>query len=165
MFNGETIGYIGNATPPDADVFAGGITTDVFNMEGFHKGAFLIHQGAIEDANISNLVTLLACDDTTPSNTSTMAFRRRTYTASTDAWAAAAAVAAAGYNFNSNNAVSNGIHIVEFTSDEVNADGANSYSYVQLSVAETANKTVGGGILFFGLCPRHNDGTPSGATS
>lgn len=165
FFIGHTIGYVGPATAPGTDIYAGGITTDVFNMANFHCGAFVMFQGAIEDAGISNLVTLLACDDTTPSNTSTMAFRRRSYTASTDAWGAMGTVAAAGYNFNSNNAVANGIHIVEFTADEVFADGGNGYTYVQLSVAETANKTVAGGILFFGLDPRHNDGTPSGATT
>lgn len=163
FFIGHTIGYVADALVPQADAYAGGITTDVFNMENFHNGAFLIFQGAIEDSGISNLVTLLACDDATPSNTSTMQFRYHVYTSSTDTWAAQGTAAAAGYNFNSNNAVSNGIHVVTFSSDEVSADGNNGYSYVQLSVAETANKTVTAGILFFGLDPRHNDGTPSGA--
>ena len=165
IFIGHTIGYIGPALAPAADAYAGGATTDVFNMENFHAGAFVIFQGAIEDANISNLVTLLACDDATPSNTSTMVFRYHVYTASTDAWAALGTATASGYNFNSNNAVANGIHVVEFTSDEVLSDGDNGYSYVQLSIAETADKTVTAGVLFIGLDPRHNDGTPSGATT
>jgi len=163
LFIGHTIGYIGNALDPVADAYAGGATTDVFNMANFHNGAFVMVQGAIEDAGISNIVTLLACDDATPSNSSTMAFRHRSYTASTDAWAAMLTAAAAGYNFNSNNAVANGIHVVEFSASEVFADGGNGYGYVQLSIAETANKTVTAGILFIGLDPRHNDGTPSGA--
>lgn len=162
FFIGHTIGYVADALVPQADAYAGGVTTDVFNMSGFHNGAFLIFQGAIEDAGISNLVTLLACDDTTPSNTSTMAFRYHVYTSSTDVWAAQGTAAAAGYNFNSNNAVANGIHVVVFSSDEIEADTP-GYEYVQLSIAETANKTVTAGILFFGLDPRHNDGTPSGA--
>lgn len=153
------------ALAPISDAYAGGVTTDVFNMENYHAGAFIIHQGAIEDTGISNLVTLLACDDTTPSNTSTMQFRRHTYTASTDLWGAIASVAAAGYNFNSNNTVANGIHIVEFTAEEVFSDGGNGYTYVQLSIAETANKTVGAGILFAGIMPRYRNATPGGATT
>lgn len=164
LFNDYTIAYIGNAITPVADAYAGGVTSDVFCMENFHAGAFVMHQGAIEDAGISNLVTVLACDNTTPSNTAAMTFRRQSFTDSTKAWAAFANVASTGYNFNSNNAVSNGIHIVWFTSDEVAA--ANSaYEYVQLSVAETANKTVTAGCLFLGLRGRYHTDTPAVATT
>ena len=163
MFDGYSIGYIGNALPAAADLYAGGVTTDVFNMEGFHAGAFIISQGAIEDAGISNIVTLLACDDTTPSNSSTMIFRHRTYVETTDLWGALTAATVTGYNFNVASAVSNGIQTVEFTASEVFADGGNGYGYVQLAIAETADKEVSASILFVGLIPRYLGATPGGA--
>jgi len=164
MWHGYQIGYVGNALPPAADAYAGGaVVTDCFNMENYHAGAFLIHQGAIEDAGISNLVTLKACDDTTPTNSSTMIFRYRYYTETTDLWTAPATAAVTGFNFNAASPVSNGIHSVEFTAAEVFADGGNGYTYVQLAIAETANKTVTAGILFFGFLPRHVNQTPGGA--
>lgn len=164
MFGDYTIAYIGQAIVPVADAYAGGVTSDVFNMSNFHAGAFVMQQGAIEDAGISNLVTVLACDDTTPSTTAAMTFRRQTFTDSTKAWAAFAAVTSAGYNYNVNNAVSNGIHIAWFTAEEVEAAGA-GYKYVQLSVAETANKTVTAGALFLGLMARYKTDTPAVATT
>lgn len=164
MFNDYTIAYIGQGLVPAADRYAGGVLTDVFCMQDFHAGAFIMQQGAIEDSGISNLVTVLACDDTTPSNTATVAFRRQTFTDSTKAWAAFGNVAATGYNFNVNNAVSNGIHVVWFTASEVNA-AANGYEYVQLSIAETVNKTVTAGVLFLGLRGRYHTDTPAIATT
>jgi hypothetical protein len=68
-----------------------------------------------------------------------------------------------GFNFNAASPVSNGIHTVEFSAQEVFADGGNGYGYVQLAIAETVNKTVTAGILFVGLIPRYLNATPSGA--
>lgn len=166
LFDGHTIGTIIPALVPVADAYAGGVTTDVFCMRDYHAGAFVIFQGAIEDTGISNLVTLLACDDAVPTNTSTMAFRRRTlrYSTTVDTWGALTAVTASGYNFNSNNTVANCVHTVEFTADEVSGDGSSGYSFVQLSIAETANKTVTAGVTFYGLEGRYH-GTPPGAVT
>ena len=162
FFGGYTIAYIGNAIVPAANAYAGGVTSDVFNMANFHAGGFLISQGAIEDTGISNLVTVLSCDDTTPSNTSAIAFNYQVYTASTDTWGAIGTATSSGYNFNSNNAVSNGMHAIWFTAAAVEA--AAGYTYVQLSIAETANKTVTAGVRFFGFEGRYH-GTPAAATS
>lgn len=162
FFGGYTIAYIGQAVVPAADAYAAGITSDVFNMANFHAGAFVIQQGAIEDSGISNLVKVLSADDTTPSNTSAIGFRYRLYVASTDTWGAEGTATSSGYNFNAASAVSNGIHVVYFTADEVRA--AAGYSYVQLSIAETANKTVTAGVTFYGLEGRYH-GTPPGAVA
>jgi hypothetical protein len=133
-------------------------------MENYHAGAFLIMQGAIEDSGASNIVTLLACDNVTPSNSSTMAFRHRRWTATTDVWGSLTAAAAAGFNFNAATALANEIYTVEFTADEVAADGGNGYTYVQLAIAETVNKTVTACAIFLGLEPRYMTDIPPVST-
>lgn len=152
---------------PVADFAAGGVTTDVISMENYNRCTFIILTGAIEDAGISNLCTVLACDDATPSNTSTMAFRHRTlrWSTSNDTWLASTAAAAAGYNLMSNNAVANCIHVIDVTADEVSADGGNGYQFVQLSIAETANKTITGAVLVILSEPRYASATPTSAIS
>lgn len=161
FFGGYTIAYAGQALVPVADAYAGGVSTDIYAMRNFHAIAFVIQQGAIEGSN-SNLVTLVSCDDTTPSNTSAVGFRYRVFTNSTDTWAAEGTATSSGYNFNSNNAVSNGIHIVYATCDEVRAGAG--YNFVRLTIAETADKTVTAGIVFYGLEGRYH-GTPVAATA
>jgi hypothetical protein len=160
LFDGMSVGYIGNALVPVADAYAGAVTTEVYNMEHFHAGAFVIAQGAIEDSGASNIVTLLACDNATPSTTSTMVFRSRAWVNSTDVWGALTSRTATGVNFNNAVAVADGIYTVEFTADEVYADGNNGYTYVQLAIAETVNKTVTACVLFLGLNPRYPAAIP-----
>ena len=138
---------------PVADCYAGGVTSDVINMKHYAYGGFLIFQGAIEDTGVSNVVTVLACDDTTPTNTTAMAFRHRTKN-NTAQWGALTAATSAGYNFNSNNTNANGVYWVEFSADDIEA-AQSGYEYVQLSIAETANKTVTAGVLFFGWGVRY----------
>lgn len=146
---------------PVADAYAGGVTSDVINMKHCAYGGFLIYQGAIEDTGVSNLVTVLACDDTTPSNTTAIAFNHRTKNG-TAAWGALTAATSAGYNFNANNTNANAQYWVEFSADDIEA-AASGYEYVQLSIAETANKTVTAGVLFIGWGLKYPKSQPDSA--
>src|SRR3990167_2775517 len=62
---------------PAADRFAGGISSDVFSLQNYRLATFFVLTGAIEDANISNIVPVDPCDDTTPTATGARAFERR----------------------------------------------------------------------------------------
>lgn len=148
---------------PVADAFAGGVSTDVLNLKNYGGVAFIITTGAIEDAGISNLVTVEACDDVTPSNTVAMPFYRRSlqWSTSNDTWATTepTLVTAAGYNFTVNNAVANAIHIAEVTAEMVEQAAA-GYEYVRLTIAETANKTITAGVLAILCRPRYQQALP-----
>ena len=139
--------HIVNAITPVADAFAGGVTSDVIFLRDYAKIGFFVHTGAIEDANISNLVTLLAADDATPTNTQAIPFYWRSVQASAtvEQWTALTFSAATGYNFATNNAVANALWYLEASAEEIwqgGITGSFDAVAVQLSIAETANKTI-----------------------
>lgn len=149
---------------PVADAFAGGVSTDIISLANYRRATFIVMTGAIEDANISNLVTVDACDDTTPTNTTAVAFRSRTILSSTtvDVPGALTARAATGYNFASNNAVANVIWVIEVDASDIEAAAA-GYKYVRLTIAETANKTITACCLVVLSDPRYPVSTPVSA--
>lgn len=143
---------------PVADAFAGGITTEAVCLRNFERAGILIQTGAIEDAGISNLVTLEASDDAAGTTVTAMAFRSRIqlYSTTVDTWSALTARTASGYNFAAASPVANAVWWAEVTAAEVNAaqSGAN---FVRAKVAETANKTItasGLWILWNGKLPQ-----------
>lgn len=149
---------------PVADAFAGGVTGDVIAMRHYGRVTFLVFTGAIEDAGISNLVTIEACDDVTPSNTVAMAFRSRVQLSSTtvDAWGALTARAATGNNFALANPVANAVWMCEVTADEIEAAAA-GYGFVRIKIAETANKTITACAIAILSEPRYPQAIPLGA--
>lgn len=151
---------------PVADAFAGGVSTDVISLKNYRKCTFVIITGAIEDTGISNIVTVDACDDTTPSNTTAMAFHHRSlqWSTSADTWGDLTAATSSGYNLTSNNAVANAVHLVTVTAEEVEAAAA-GYPYVRLTIAETANKTITAAVLVVLEEPRYMQETPLTAIS
>lgn len=133
---------------PAADRFSGGVQSDIVGLKDYGRVSWLIITGAIEDSGVSNIVTVQACDDTTPSNTTAVSFYHRSlqWSTSADTWGALTAAAAAGYNLTSNNAVANALHLVTVTGDMVEAE-APGYEFVRLAIAETANKTITATVL------------------
>lgn len=146
---------------PVADAFAGGVASDVFSLKDYKRVTFFVFTGAIEDAGISNLVTVEACDDVVPTNQVAMPFVSRTCRASStvDAWGALTARDATGYNFALANAVANAAWMAEVTAAEVEAAAA-GYGFVRLKIAETANKTVTAVVIAIFSDPRHEGVQP-----
>ena len=146
---------------PAADRFAGGVSSDIVSLKDYGRVTFLVITGAIEDAGISNLVTVDACDDTSPSNTTPIPFYYRSLQWSTtvDAWGALSLAAAAGYNLTSNNAVANAVHLVTVTSDMLEANAAGK-PFVRLTIAETVNKTITASVVAILDEPRYPQKTP-----
>ena len=151
---------------PVANTFANGVSTDIINMENYRRCTFVVSTGAIEDNGISNLVTVDACDNTTPSNTTAMAFTYRVCLSSTtvDTWGALTTATSSGYNFAVNNAVANAIWLVEITSAEIESAAA-GYEYVRLTIAETVDKTVTASCIAILSDPRYPQGVPITAIS
>jgi hypothetical protein len=133
---------------PVADAFAGGVSSDVVSLKDYNRVTWLIITGAIEDTGVSNIVTVDACDDTTPTNTTAMPFYHRTLSWSTtvDTWGALTLAAAAGYNLTDNASVANAVHLVTVTGDMVGS-AAPGFEYARLTIAETVNKTITAAVL------------------
>lgn len=146
---------------PVADAFAGGITTDAVSLALYRRATLVVMTGAIEDAGISNLITVEACTTAAGANNTAMAFRSRVSLSSTtvDTWSALTARASSGHNFASTNAVANAIWFLEVTADEVAAAVAGG-DFVRAVIAETANKTITAGGLWILSEPRHPGATP-----
>ena len=128
---------------PVADAFAGGIDTDVICLRDYEKVTFVIDTGAIEDAGISNLITVNACTDAAKTGATAMAFRSRASLSSTtvDTWTALTDRTSAGYNFAAAHPAANVKWLIEVGADDVSAALANA-DFVYLTIAETANKTI-----------------------
>lgn len=150
---------------PVADAFDSGVQTDVVSLKDYRRATWFIITGAVEDATISNIVTVQACSTAAAAATSKMTFVHRTCLSSTtvDTWGALTAAAVTGYNFTDNATVANAIYMVEVTADEVAADGGNGYQFARLAIAETANKTITAGVICILSDPRYPGDVPQTA--
>lgn len=156
-------GMIVPAFVPVADAFAGSRTTEAVSLRDFQRATLLITTGAIEDAGISNLVTVEACTAADGTGAVAMGFRSRAqrYSTTVDLWSALTARAATGYNFALANAVANAVWMLEFTADEAQfaLPGA---EFVRAVITETANKTITASGVWILEGARYPQAIPSG---
>ena len=148
---------------PTADAFAGGTNSDVISMQNYRRASIFVVTGAVEDAAVSNLVTIEACDDVVPTTQTAMAFHHRQCISSTtvDTWSALTAATSSGYNF-SNHAsmgVDNTIWFIEITAAEIEA-AEPGYEFWRMVVAETVNKTILAGAYAILSEPRFPQSIP-----
>ena len=148
---------------PVADCFAAGTATDVISMVNYRRCTFLVMTGAVEDAAVSNIVTVDACSNAAAGATTAIAFRYRqcVSSATVDTWGALTAATSSGYNF-SNHAsmgVANTMWFVEVTSADLEA-GTAGYEYVRLAIAETVDKTITAGCIAILSDPRYPQAVP-----
>ena len=127
-----------NGLVPVADAFAGTAATDVVNMENFSHVTFVMQLGV--GTTGTSTITVEACDDTTPTNTSAVAFYYREVTTG-DTTSAPTACASTGFT---TTAGSNKLVIVECNDDMLSAS---EYGYVRMKMVEVANDPVLGGVL------------------
>lgn len=126
---------------PVADAFAGTVSSDVVDMSAFERVAFVVYAGV--GATGTSTFTVEACDDTTPSNTTAVAYYSREIT-SGDTEGAITARAAAGYI---GTAGSSKIFVFEVTQQQLAATGKR---YVRLTAVESVDSPVLGSILVIG---------------
>jgi hypothetical protein len=121
-----------------ADAFAGTVRSDVVSVKNAHAVHFLIHKGV--GATGTSVITVNACDDTTPSNRTAIPFKYRACT-SGDTWGAMTNATASGFT---TTAGSSQLYIVEVDADLLANSG---YGYCELTATESVDSPVLGGII------------------
>jgi hypothetical protein len=153
--------HIVPAFVPAADAFDGGETTEAVSLKNYRRAKLIVLTGAIEDAGISNIVTIDACTTASGGTTAAMPFywRLMPYSTTVDTWTALALVAATGKNLATASAVANTLWMAEVTAEEVGAavDGA---QFVRAAIAETVNKTITAGGIWILSQPRYCGDVP-----
>ena len=122
---------------PVADAFAGTVATDILENQG--EGIlFIRYDGA--GAVGTSVVTVLACDDTTPSNTTAVPFKYRVST-TPDTWGAWTDVANTGFT---TTAGATQLYQIWAAAE---AQAATGYAYVKAVFTESANDPVTGCVV------------------
>lgn len=113
----ELLHFVNALAPVDIN---GGVSTDVFSMKG-HDHATLVVQLGVTGA--ASTVTVDACDNFTPSNTTAIPFAAyKEETAAGDTLGARVAVAAAGFASSLNNGI---FYVIEVDAADLPAGKAN----------------------------------------
>lgn len=123
---------------PVADAFDSTQYSDVFNMKNYKKIRFVIYKGV--GTTGTSTITVEACDDTTPSNTSAVEFMYQAIT-SGDTPGAIAYATTSGFT---TTAGSSQLYIVSVDAAALNSSG---YGYVRLKMVESVNSPVVGAVL------------------
>jgi len=122
---------------PIADAFTGTVSTDVFEAWG-HEILFIRYHGV--GTTGTSTITVEACDDITPSNTTAVPYRYRICTTG-DTWGSWTSVAATGFT---TTAGSSQMYEVRVDAGDL---GATGYGYVRAKFTEVADDPVLGGVL------------------
>ncbi len=141
---------------PVADFGAGGVSSDVIDMSGHNKALFVIHRGV--GATGTGVLTIEACDDVTPTNTTAIPYRYREVDAS-DVLGTLTEAAAAGYTMTAGTGL---IITVEVEAVEVRKAGA-TFEFVRLTLTESTDSPVLAGITVILAEPRYSE-VDAGAT-
>lgn len=132
---------------PVADAFAGTKTSDVVEAQG--EGVlFEIIKGV--GATGTSTITVLSCDDTTPTTTAAVAFQYRIST-TPDTWGAWTQATTAGFT---TTAGSNQAYQIYVDAQKL---AANNYAYAQLQAVEVVDSPVVGCINAYIENTRYQD--------
>ena len=137
-----------------ADFAAGDVFSDVVNMKNYGRARFITHWGVGATGIVK--LTVEACDDVVPTNVTKVPFWYRINTAGVAGAITRAAVAADGV---SNLVGSNQVIEIEVLAEDLAVTGR---QYVRLSIDETTDSPLLGGVLIEQLDPRYQ---PALATS
>ncbi|OPZ79965.1 MAG: hypothetical protein BWY79_00084 [Actinobacteria bacterium ADurb.Bin444] len=125
---------------PIADAFAGTIASTIVDVRNYDHVTFLVYGGVNTGGTGKSTWTVLACDDTVPSNTHAIAFRYRELTTN-DTWGDLTDATTAGFT---NTAASGFMLAIEVDVKEIAHTG---YHYVKLVGVEAVDDPVVGCIL------------------
>lgn len=133
----ENIHYIGGLAP-NADAFAGTVYTDVFKVLG--EGAtFLVWYGTNAAVGASTM-TVVACDDVTPTNSTAVPFMYRVST-TFDTWGDWTAATTAGITVGGS---ADSMWQIYVPASEYATEG---YAYTRAAFVETVNQAADGMVL------------------
>lgn len=130
---------------PVADAFSGTVASDVVDLANHGSALFLIYKGV--GVTGTSTITVEACDDIVPTNTTAIPFFSKNIT-STDVQGNVTARAAAGFT---TTAGSSQMYAVQVAAEEVANAG---YRYVRLKAVEVVDSPVLGGIAIALAAPR-----------
>ena len=137
-----------NAIVPVADAFSGTVNSDVIEANG--EGVlFVLYKGV--GTTGTSTITIDACDDTTPSNTTAVPFIYRVTSAAGDTWGAWTAATTTGFV---TTAGSNLMAQIYVDAAELAEEG---YEYCRLTAIEVVatDDPVLGGVLAAVVNPRY----------
>jgi len=135
---------------PVADAFAGTVASDVVDLANHQSALFLIYKGV--GVTGTSTITVEACDDVVPTNTTAIPFYSKSIT-STDVQGSLTARAAAGF---ATTAGSSQIYVIQVAAEDVAATG---YQFVRLKAVEVVDSPVLGGIAIALAGPRFGGST------
>lgn len=139
---------------PVADFLSTAATTDVVNMENYHSVVFLVFWGV--GTTGTNTLTVLACDDFVPTNTTAIPFRYRRVSGAINAGDTHAAVTDATTAGFATTAGSHQCYVIEVDSKEL---GDTGYENIQLKSVTAVGGAILGGVLIIQSQPRYADAT------
>jgi len=139
------------ALDPVADALAGTVYSDVINMKNIIRGAFVLHKGV--GATGVSTITIEACDDVTPSNTSAIAFEYQKNTTG-DTYGAVGKATADGVALTAGSSQANVFYV------DAARLAKSGYGYVRLKAVESTDSAVLAGILFIPLEVRDDQEIP-----
>lgn len=132
---------------PIADAFSGTVYSDVISLKNHDYVTFIIYKGV--GTTGTSTITVEACDDTTPTNTSAIPFSYRSITTN-DTHSEQTNAAATGFT---TTAGSSQLYAIDVDSSLLNASG---YQYVRLKAVEVVDSPVLGGIVALLSEPKYN---------
>jgi hypothetical protein len=138
---------------PDADLYAADPATDIINTKNYDHVTFILTEGAGGTGTVK--IQVEECDDTTPTNSTAIAFNYRVAT-TPDTWGAITASASTGYT---TTAGANKQVAVEIDAAEL-TDG---YPYVRLQLTEVADSPCDAGVIAILSRPRYAQDVLPGA--
>lgn len=133
----ETLHFV-SGLDPVADALAGTVGSDVVNCENANKVVFVVHIGV--GATGTSTITVEACDDVTPTNTSAIPFRYRNVVTG-DTVTALTEATTAGFTTTAGSA---DLILVEADVADLAASG---YGFMRLKSVEVVDSPVLAGIL------------------
>ena len=145
MINTETRHIIGGLAP-NADAFSGSVYTDVFEVAGEGAG-FLVWYGTNASSGASTM-TVVACDDTTPTNSTAVAFMYR-YATTFDTWSDWTQATAAGITVGGS---ADSMWEIFVPASEFASEG---YAYCRDAFVESVAQAADGVVLAYVVNPRH----------
>ena len=132
--------------PPNADAFAGTKYTDIFEVQG--EGAWFVYWMGTNDDNAFSVVTVEACDDTSASASTAVAFMYRAST-TFDTWGAWTQATTTGF---STAQTSDNMYEIFVPASEFASAG---YAYARLKAVEGDDHPVDGMVLAGVVNPRY----------
>ena len=148
----------GLAASAVADFVGAGAATDIVSMAQYEECYFILHQG-VGTAGTHTL-TVIPCDDATPSNTTTaipFMYKRVSSGETNTAWTSSSSL--------TTTAGSHQLYVVKVEAKNLPVVSGSVYEYVRMDIADVDGTAVLGGVIIMMAKPRYNEATLDAVTA